>query len=329
MVWSAGLACVVTTAGCSETTTPDEVTEATSSAESALEAEDFSFKNTTKNGLSKGKLKYDKFSLDLQIANELSIREPSMCDGGGSAKITWDESKNEVKISAKFDGLPYRPTYDYGDYLGNPGHTINPMPDVTEDGVWQMWLIGRWGTIESTWYYDGTTGDLLGNETEFAPGGRFGPNGPPAGAIPVTVPAFHMICTHTFESNPNNLKANVDFTFDYHQILDSEGTGGAYSTILPTNLFDPSTLDLVAVVGGVPAEDAMDWDDVLADLQNNSGAIGLYTSLEPDPKPAYLASRDNSMIGWASVYPPTAINDAPAPAPCGTYQLDGWFGFIP
>ncbi len=289
--------------------------------------QEFKFKN--KNG--KGKLKFEKsdWSLDLQIANELAIREPSQCNGSAKAKVTWDKKKNEVRVRAKFKGLPYRPTYCYDDYLGNPGHTINPMPECVEHGNWQMWLIGRWGTVMTTWYYDTATGDILGNEYEFGPDGRFGPGPPPADATPVTVPAFHLICSEPFESNPHNLKANVDFTFAYDQMLDNEGTRGTFSTVIPTNLYDPSTLDLVAVVGGLPPEIAMNWDDVLDDIESGTGAFALYTSLEPDPKPDFLASRDNGMIGWATVFPSTAIVPPVPPSECGTYQLDNYFGFIP
>lgn len=280
----------------------------------------------------KGKIEFKKtdFSLDLQIVNELAIREPSMCDGSAKAEIRWDKARNEVRLRAKFKGLPHRPMYCFDDFLGNPGHPINPMPDCVEEGVWQIWLIGRWATTASTWFYDPVTGDILGNEFEFGPGGRFGPGGPPPDAIPVTVPAFHLVCSPPFESSPENLKADVEFVFEYDRILDDRGTGGTLSTILPTNLFDPeNTLDLVAVVGGLPPEAAMSWDDVLADLESGIGAVAIYTSLEPDPKPEFLSSRDNAMIGWASVLPADMIVPIEPPTECGTYQLDHYFGFIP
>ena len=271
---------------------------------------------------------HDDFSLNLQIVSELAIREPSMCEGSAQARIDWNKEKNTVRLRAKFDGLPHKPSFCYDDFLGNPGHPINPMPDCVEEGVWQIWLIGRWATVTSTWYYDATTGALLGNEGEFAPGGRFAGT-LPADAIAHTVPAFHMVCTPTFESHPNNLKATVDFTFQYDQILDDRGTGGALSTILPTNLNDPNSLDLITTVGGIPASEAMHWDDVLGDLEAGTGAVAIYTTVEPDPKPDFLLSRDNSMIGWASVMPPSMIVPIVPPSECGTYQLDRYFDFIP
>lgn len=83
------------------------------------------------------------------------------------------------------------------------------------------------------------------------------------------------------------------------------------------------------VVGGIPPEAAMNWDDVLADLESGAGAVAIYTSLEPDPKPHFLLSRDNAMIGWASVMPENMIVPVEPVAPCGTYQLDNYLGFIP
>jgi hypothetical protein len=56
------------------------------------------------------------------------------------------------------------------------------------------------------------------------------------------------------------------------------------------------------VNGGLPATAAMNFDQVLDSIWMGNG-MTLSTSLEPDPKPAYLNSRDNNMIGWSGTYP--------------------------
>lgn len=271
----------------------------------------------------------DLWSLDYQIVNELAIREPSMCAGRAWAKIRWNRNQGWVKIRARFKGLPYQPSFRYDDFNGNPGHKLNPMPDQVVNGTWQIWLIGRWATITGRLYWDANTGELLGSNFDLG-------EEQPAGTIASDpVPFFHLVCTDMFESDPQALKADVEFTFDYHQILDSRGRGGTVSTIAPKNLFDPdNTLDLYTVVGGLPPEMAMNWDDVLRDVRSGAGTVALYTTLEPPNKDAwpYLRSRDNSMIGWAALLDPRFIVPLEPPAgfeACGTYQLDNYFGFIP
>ena len=261
--------------------------------------------------------------LDNQIASELAIREPSMCEGSAETTVSWNREGGWVKVKAKFDGLPYRPDFAFDDYNGNPGTPTDPMPDEVVDGVWQIWVIGKWGTAAFEVYWDEATGTFLGNEYDY-------PKGQPEGSIAAVVPAFQLICSPTFESNPSSLHAHVNFQFDYHQLLDGEGTGGTFSTVVPMNFYDPSSLALHAVVGGLPVEEAMDWDDVLDDIEAGVSTFAIYTSLEPNPKPSFIANRDNAMIGWAAIYNKEQFfTPVDPPSECGTYQLDSYYGFLP
>ena len=260
------------------------------------------------------------FTVDLGFGfiggREIQVREQSMCDGKAQIQIKWDQNKGKVWLSGKFKGLPSKMDrcYDY-----DPSTEFNEYPECVENGVWQIWFSGRTATIESLFYYDGATGELIGNEYELD-----GP--PPANAIAVPIPVFQMICSPPFEATPHNLKAKVEFEFDYHQILDGRGSGGVYATQLPRNIFNPSDLEVYYTDGGLPIAAAMDMDDILDDLENNPvGNILFATSLEPTPKPDFLASRDNLMIGWGGGVRDASLLGLPVDltpyGECGTFQL--------
>lgn len=252
-------------------------------------------------------------------AREYQIQEQSMCDGSASADVSFDRLANKLTIHAQFDGLPYRPhiAYEY-----NPSTPFNQYPDEVSDGKWQMWLVGKYFTARSIFYYDGLDGHLIGNEHDI--------DGPlPPTAFPVELPVLQMLCTDFFESDPDTLKADVTFEFDYDNILDMLGSAGVYTAVLPTNIFNPSELDIYYTQGGLPPELAMNFDDIADIISDGRGGLMLVTSYEPSPKPAYLDARDNIMIGWGSAWPrPTPIFEPYEE--CGTsFQWNTGFNIPP
>ncbi len=171
----------------------------------------------------------------------------------------------------------------------------NRFPVTVEDGVWQIWFVGRMLNFETKFYYDASTLQLIGNETEF-------PNGPPANAITITLPTMHMVASPLFEGKPNG-RAHVKFHYAYDRILDEQGKGGTYFAYTPYNLCKPDEYGPYYFPrGGLPVEKAMTFDQVLESIHQGYG-MALATSLEPKVKPEWLLSRDNTMIGWAGTYP--------------------------
>ena len=287
-----------------------------------LEAEARS-KVSLRAGKGKGANRVGLISMDLDLlagGRELVIREQSMCDGWAKTWFWYNRKLGKVYQFTYFDGLPYRPTLAY-EY--NPSTPYNTYPDSVEDGKWQQWIVGRFLTQTSTFWYDGSSLDLIGNEHEL--------NGPPpADAIPVDIPVLQMVCSPLFEPDPDSLQVLNINEWDYHQMIDAAGRGGTFATSVPTSLGPDGQLSPYYIEGGLPVELAMDFDDVLDDLEAgeldpNLGNLGVATSLEPDPKPASLASIDNLMISWGNVlYPNPALGlppDFSEFGECGTFQL--------
>jgi hypothetical protein len=260
-----------------------------------------------------------KFDVPLGLGNgvgtELVIMEPEMCAGSAHAEVSWNQRANLVKVKAKFDGLPYRRDFCY-EVDVNQDYFQASYPQCIEEARWQIWLVGRNGTRTSTFFWDGVTLDFIGNIYDLD-----GP--PPANAIALEIPVVQMVCSEIFESDPDSLEAEVNFHFQYDQILDVRGTGGTFFTVVPRNLGNPFDVFGYYTTGGLPVEEAMDFDDILGDVAAGSGLI-IATSAEPFPKPPFLHSRSNVMPGWAGVGP--SDQPLPAPDPCATVQVVGaWF----
>lgn len=253
---------------------------------------------------------------DTSGAREMQIWEPSMCDGEASVQVSFDRNAGTLAIDAHFEGLPYRPTYCY-EY--NPGNPYSQYPDCVSDGRWQLWFVGRNFTIRSKFWYDGATGQLIGNENDLT--------GPlPPTAFPVELPVGQMLCTDFFESDPVTLVADHHQEYDYHHLTDMLGSAGVYFSVLPPNLFDPSNLIVYYTQGGLDPSLAMDFDDVIEDIAEGKGGIMTVTSYEPFPKPSYLDARDNVMVGWGGAWP-TPDPLLTKPEECGTnFQWQGDFG---
>ncbi|MEZ4450937.1 MAG: cytochrome c peroxidase [Nannocystaceae bacterium] len=240
-------------------------------------------------------------------AREFQIQEQSMCDGEAYADFSFNRATNSINIQAHFDGLPYRPHFQY-EY--DPSTPFNQYPAEVQDGKWQMWFVGHYFTARSIFYYDFGDGHLIGNENDIT--------GPlPPTAFPVELPVLQMLCTDFFESDPNTLVADVSFEYQYDHITDMLGSAGVYVAVLPYNIFNPTELDIYYTQGGLPAELAMNFDEIADDIHDGKGGLMLVTSYEPFPKPSYLDARDNLMIGWGSPWPRPAPIFTPYEE-CGT-----------
>lgn len=254
---------------------------------------------------------------------ETAIEEPIMCSPDAKAKVTirYDKSKNEVKFIADFKkALPYRMSHTRPD-VSTP---YNQFPVSVHDGKWQMWFVTRLFSFETNFYYDASTLQLIGNEVEF-------PGGPPPNSFPIAVPTLHMICSPEFEGSPNG-DAHLEVNYRYDQILDDRGAGGTYAAFLPYNLCKPDQYGVYYVNGGLPVSRAPNFDQVLQSIWDGYG-MAISSSLEPDPKPAYLDSRDNTMIGWGGAYPggvPDGVVSNPINGQlsnrtsCGTHEAPSW-----
>lgn len=252
------------------------------------------------------------FTLPGSTFFEYQLQRPEMCDGGGSTTITFDRNANTLEVDAHFEGLPYRPDacYEY-----NPSNGYNEFPDCVEDGKWQLWIVPKMFTAFVDYWYDVDTGDLIASDWELEE--------PPENAFSITLPAVQMVCSPMFESDPETLVADVHFEYEFDNILDMLGSAGVTATIIPPNIYDPSELIIYYSNGGLPPEYAMNFIDMIEELNEGKGGLGIGLSLEPDPKPAYLRARDNLMLGWGAQFP--VGNLVPeAEEECGTdFQWDG------
>lgn len=236
-----------------------------------------------------------EFPLQLGVnpSNELIIEEPSICNGSAFVRFTYSKSKNKVTVEALFKGLPYRMSASRPD---DPSTPWNQWPTSVTNGKWQLWLAGKLYNKESIFYYDATTLDLIGNEYDLAKTG-----GPPPDAIPQSIPVLQMIETPLFEGKPNG-EGYVRFEWPYDHMLDDLGTAGTLQGYLPKKLCRPDEYTTYYTNGGIPAANALTFDDFIDTINSGYGTM-VAVSLEPDPKPAYLLSRDNIMVAWSTVWP--------------------------
>jgi hypothetical protein len=261
-----------------------------------------------------------KWKIDLELGigggREMVIREPSMCEGKASAEIKWNKKKNLVQVKAKYDGLPYKPSFCFPE---DPSTAYNTYPPCVTEGAWQIWFAVRAFTRTSIFYYDSVSGDLIANQYDLPPGG------PPPGSMPVELPVAQMVGSPLFESNPANLKANVTFDFHYDGIQDLNDSPGTFITIIPFNLYDEDSYYLYYTNAILPDSEAQNWDDTLADVESGLGAVTISSSVEPVPKPPELLTHDQLMIGWTNSYPDEFNEPLPPEAfddpDCGTEQI--------
>ena len=257
-----------------------------------------------------GRIRIPLSAGQLSIPGEVDIVTPEMLAGSAEAIITYSRADNTVALELNAEGLPFDLDITRPVDVSTP---FNQQPVTVEDGSWQVWFIGNWFDQETYFWYDGESGDLIGSEFDL-PDGRPDPanpidvNGDGIEDVPFLVTeTARMVGTPLFEGNPDGT-LNIEFNYDYDQILDYRGTGGAYVAGLPINLDRPEEIVLYYTENGNPLSEAMTFDDILASIRNDevglgSGGLNIAFSLEPDPKPGFLNSRDNTMIGFDGFYP--------------------------
>src|SRR5262245_40421544 len=109
---------------------------------------------------------------------------PGNCERHVDTTVKWNEEQNKVTVRLRGKGvLDPHPTITRTlgvDFFPNP---FWPEAKDIVDGVYQFWLVSP--AEELTFYYDGTTLDLLGSTYEFPT--------PPPGAIPVPIPSVKLL----------------------------------------------------------------------------------------------------------------------------------------
>ncbi|HEY5947387.1 MAG TPA: hypothetical protein VIV40_17910 [Kofleriaceae bacterium] len=214
------------------------------------------------------------------VPYELTVATtPNDCSGVIAADITWNEEDDTVKLQLKGDSVLFpHPSVNRTtgvDFFPNP---FFPQPEDVVNGRYQFWIIGAGGRVITFWY-SGTTLDLLGSEFDF-------PSGPPAGSIPVQLPTLRAVGSPFFQPDSNG---NVDFVweFSYHALTRGDRPEFAhhYVSFPPPNLcqanpfrFDQSTARPY-ITKPLPASEAVSFKDYLRE--------GLIFDLTIDP-PSYF-----------------------------------------
>lgn len=246
----------------------------------------------------------------LSFPNEVDIQEPIMCQPTSHAEVTvrYSKSQNKVTLDGNYVGLPYRMSYTRPRDVSTP---YNQFPVSVQNGKWQTWFVtAMFGELNTNFYYDSHTLQLIGSEDDVA--------NPPADAIMIPVPTLQMVCTDIYEGTPEG-NATIHAEYAYDQILDGMGTGGVHVAFLPFNLCQPDHYGIYYTKPLSPSK-ASSFDTVLDSIHRGYG-MAFSQSLEPDPKPEYLMSRDNTMVGWGGLYPaeiPAGYDSNPAD---GTLQI--------
>lgn len=241
--------------------------------------------------------------LELDIPDEIQVVTSEMLEGSAETTITYSKSDNRVTLDLDLVGLPYRETFTRPEDVSTP---YNQQLTSVEDAQWQVWLIGHWFTIETTYWYDGQTKQLIGNEFDIF-------EQPPTDETPIDVnddgvidtpvklPTAQMIGSPIFEGNPDGT-AQISLEYTYDSLLDELGTAGSYASVLPYNLDRPEEVGVYYTEGGLPLSEAMSWDDILTNIRSGN-RLNITLSVEPNPKPSFLDARPNTMGGWNGFYP--------------------------
>lgn len=187
---------------------------------------------------------YEKGALSIPLYRgaavplELTVMKTPDVDAHVDLSIKWDEKDNWVKVKLKGKGVfePY-PTVtrtEGVDWLPNP---FFPEPKDVHNGRYQLWIVTNGRPL--TFWFDGTTLDLLGSELDFET--------PPAGAIPVPFPTLRLFPSDFFQPKPNG-DLSFEWTFDYDKVVrgDRPDLTEMYLTFPPPNLCEvnPFRIDL-------------------------------------------------------------------------------------
>jgi hypothetical protein len=242
----------------------------------------------------------------------------SVKDVEGEIIYTYSKSQDRVTLEYNFSGLPYQLDLTRPEDVSN---AYNQQPISVEDGVWQFWIVPRWFSVPTNYWYDGKTNRLIGNEYDRrfftdapATNENIDVNGDGIADIARSIPSIQMIESQLFEANPDGT-GSFTFTTECDRMLDYRGTGGTYVGVLPYQLGDPSTVGIYYTEGGIDPSLAMSCDTIVEELRQGLTSFNFAISLEPNPKPSYLFGRDNTMLGPTAIYPnrvPPGIVHEPA-----------------
>ena len=240
----------------------------------------------------------------------------------GEAIVSYSKSANTVTFEFDVTGLPE--TLD-ATRPEDVSTSYNLQPISVEDGEWQLWIIPRWFTVPTQYWYDGATNRLIGNEhdqrffTTPPIGDNIDVNGDGIPDIARTVNSVQMIESQIFQGNDAD-QTSISFTTAYDALLDYRDTGGTFVAALPYLLDDPTTVGVYYTEGGIDPLLAINWDDALADIRSGLAPFNIALSLEPNPKPDYLLGRDNTMIAGGFFYPNITPPDVVFDAGTGQYR---------
>ncbi|NEO41273.1 MAG: calcium-binding protein [Moorea sp. SIOASIH] len=251
-----------------------------------------------------GRIQFPLNAARTSFTDEVDIVTQEMLSGSGNAEITYSKLANTVTMDFDFTGLPYRLDITRPENVSTP---YNQFPISVENGKWQILVLTNLNNIQTTFWYDGQDGQLIGNEFDVfdIPPDHDSPldiNNDGVEDTPVLLPTSKLVFTPIFEGNPDGT-ANVTLEFAYDQILDEQGKGGTFFTFVPYNINKPDEIGIYYTQGGLPISEAPSWDDVLETIRNGGPGFSIGLALVPDPKPDYLASRSSLMIGYTAFYP--------------------------
>ncbi len=189
------------------------------------------------------------------------IATPNNCSTNVTTQITWSESENWVKVTLTGKGAlqPY-PTVTRTEGVDWIPNAFFPDSKDVINGRYQFWIISA-GPL-TTFYYDGTTLDLLGSELDF--------EAQPSGSIPVQFPTLRAVGSQMFEPAANG---DVSFTwnFPYNSLTrgDLPQYGHHIVTFIPPNLCqaNPFRFDLSTarpyISKPLPASQALPFSEYL------------------------------------------------------------------
>ena len=264
-----------------------------------------------------------RFPLDLnaKVPDELEIVTPEMVEGSADVTITYSKSANTVVVELDVEGLPYRETFTRPEDVSTP---FNQQLVSVEDARWQVWMNESFSSF-STFWYDGQTGDLLGNEFELFGEARgaetpIDVNNDGVLDAPLSLPVAQTFGSPIVEGNPDGT-AKIRLEYAYDQMLDERGTAGTLASPgVPYNINRPEEVGLYYTDGGLPVSEAVSWDDILDGIrERNSLNIGF--TAEPEVKPEFLDSRPNPMQGFQGFYPILTPRGVVFDGGTGSYRL--------
>lgn len=211
---------------------------------------------------------YDQGSIDMPLYRgnvvpfELTVAAtPDNCSGHLRLRIDWDKGKNQVRI--RLDGdhalTPHPTVYrtEGVNYFPNP---FLPEPKDVVNGRNEFWLVSPGPDI--TFYYDGTTLDLLGSQLDFPT--------PPANSIPLRLPTLVAVGSPFFQPDDDG-DVHFEWDFPYDKVTRGDLTqfGQHYVSFPPPNLCEanPYRFDLstarIYMSKPVPASQALPFSAYL------------------------------------------------------------------